>query len=82
MQVFAHYAATSDLNVWAGRTSNCFRVTFDGIAFGLGFGPFGMFRGKGGSTSTSGQESGAHGDGWYLESSAELDLGVISSKDS
>jgi hypothetical protein len=34
MQAPAHYAAMSDLNVWAGRTSNCFRVTFVGIPFG------------------------------------------------
>src|SRR5258708_18839473 len=43
-----------------GRTSNCFRGALTGIAFGLGFGPCGMFRGKGGSTSISGRESVAY----------------------
>jgi hypothetical protein len=44
----------SVLNVWAGRTSNCFRVTSDGIPFGRGFGAFGSCFRQGGSASASG----------------------------
>jgi hypothetical protein len=57
MQAFAHYAAMSDLNVWAGRTSNCFRGALTGIAFGQGFDLCGSRSGRGGRASTSGQGS-------------------------
>jgi hypothetical protein len=46
-----------DLNVWAGRTSDCFRDALTGIAFGLGFDLCGSRSGRGGRASTSGQGS-------------------------
>ena len=70
MQSTARNAAMSVLNVWAGRTSNYFCDALTGIAFGRGFGPCRMFRGKGGSTSTSGQGSPAF-ERWRVYSTHE-----------
>src|SRR5438445_8887752 len=67
MHALAHYAAMPDLNVWAGRTSNCFRGAFDGMPFGgVSIYVEGLL-GEGGRASASGgKRSLAHGDGWYL----------------
>jgi hypothetical protein len=43
-------SARSDLNVWAGRTSNCFRGALTEIAFGGGFGRCVSCFGRGGIT--------------------------------
>ena len=54
----------SDLNVWAGGTSEFFRGALTGIAFGLGFDLCGSRSGRGGRASTSGQGSLALREGW------------------
>jgi hypothetical protein len=53
----AFYAAMSLLDWQAGGTSDCFRVTSEGIPFGGDFGVVGSDSTAGGSTSTSGQGS-------------------------